>query len=76
MLSVSLNKTFHSFLPSFQGEENTKRHKEEGQVVMVTEHRDLDGGNRRGHIVIRVSICYVKNLVQEKDTGIIVRNLD
>ncbi|XP_041363202.1 rap guanine nucleotide exchange factor 6-like isoform X3 [Gigantopelta aegis] len=36
-----------------QGEENTKRHKEEGQVVMVTEHRDLDGGNRRGHILIR-----------------------
>ncbi|XP_048248295.1 rap guanine nucleotide exchange factor 6-like isoform X4 [Haliotis rufescens] len=36
-----------------QGEENTKRHEEEGHVVMLTEHRELDGGNRRGHIVIR-----------------------
>ena len=39
----------------FQGEENTRRHEEQGEVVMVTEHRELDGGNRRGHIVIRVS---------------------
>ncbi|KAL8569549.1 hypothetical protein ACOMHN_002095 [Nucella lapillus] len=36
-----------------QGEENTRKHKEQGEVVMVTEHRELDGGNRRGHIVIR-----------------------
>ncbi|XP_064594655.1 rap guanine nucleotide exchange factor 6-like isoform X3 [Liolophura sinensis] len=36
-----------------QGEENTKKHEEDGKVVMVTEHRVLDGGNRRGHIVIR-----------------------
>ncbi|XP_070185969.1 rap guanine nucleotide exchange factor 2-like isoform X2 [Littorina saxatilis] len=36
-----------------QGEENTRRHEEQGEVVMVTEHRELDGGNRRGHIVIR-----------------------
>lgn len=27
---------------------------EEGQVVMVTEHRVFDGGNRKGQIVIRV----------------------
>ncbi|XP_060559635.1 rap guanine nucleotide exchange factor 6-like isoform X14 [Ruditapes philippinarum] len=36
-----------------QGEENTKRHEEGGKVVMVTEHRVFDGGNRKGHIVIR-----------------------
>ena len=39
----------------FQGEENTKRHEEHGQIVMVTEHRILDSGNNKGHIVIRVS---------------------
>ena len=39
-----------------QGEENTRRHEEDGKVVMVTEHRVFDGGNRRGHIVIRVCI--------------------
>ncbi|XP_069123814.1 rap guanine nucleotide exchange factor 6-like isoform X8 [Argopecten irradians] len=36
-----------------QGEENTRRHEEEGNIVLVTEHRVFDGGNRRGHIVIR-----------------------
>lgn len=39
-----------------QGVENTRKHEEQGRVVMVTEHRVLDGGNRKGHIVIRVSI--------------------
>lgn len=38
-----------------QGKENTKRHVEDGEVVMVTEHRVFDGGNRRGQIIIRVS---------------------
>lgn len=40
-----------------QGEENTRRHEENGQLVMVTELRGtLDpGGVRRGHVVIRVS---------------------
>ncbi|XP_005105136.2 rap guanine nucleotide exchange factor 2 isoform X2 [Aplysia californica] len=36
-----------------QGEENILKHEEKGRVVMVTEHRELDGGNRKGHIVIR-----------------------
>uniref|UniRef100_A0A2C9LIN6 Rap guanine nucleotide exchange factor 2 n=1 Tax=Biomphalaria glabrata TaxID=6526 RepID=A0A2C9LIN6_BIOGL len=36
-----------------QGEENIKKHEEKGKVVMVTEHRELDGGNRKGHVVIR-----------------------
>ncbi|XP_077999088.1 rap guanine nucleotide exchange factor 2-like isoform X4 [Glandiceps talaboti] len=36
-----------------QGEENTRKVEEEGEVVMVTEHRILDGGNRKGHIVIK-----------------------
>ena len=40
----------------YQGEENTRRHEEAGEVVLVTEHRVLDGGNRKGHIVIRVSV--------------------
>lgn len=39
-----------------QGEENTVRHEEEGEVVLITEHRVLDSGNRKGHIVIKVSI--------------------
>lgn len=40
----------------WQGEENTRKHEEKGEVVMVTEHRELDGGNRKGQIVIRVSM--------------------
>ncbi|KAK3711003.1 hypothetical protein RRG08_009593 [Elysia crispata] len=36
-----------------QGEENIKKHEEKGRVVMVTEHRELDGGHKKGHIVIR-----------------------
>ena len=39
-----------------QGEENTLRHEENGEVVMITEHRVLDGGNRKGHIVIKVRL--------------------
>jgi len=40
-----------------QGQENTRRHEENGQVVLVTEQRGLmDGGGRRGHVVIRVNI--------------------
>ncbi|KAL5018419.1 hypothetical protein ScPMuIL_004141 [Solemya velum] len=35
-----------------QGNENTKQH-EGGEVVMVTEHRVFEGGNRRGNIAIR-----------------------
>lgn len=40
----------------YQGEENTRRHEEAGEVVLVTEHRVLDSGARKGHIVIRVSL--------------------
>lgn len=38
-----------------QGEENTQKHEEDGQLVMVTElrHGATDGGQRRGHVVIR-----------------------
>ncbi|GLG96449.1 Guanine nucleotide-releasing factor 2 [Gryllus bimaculatus] len=37
-----------------QGEENTRRHEEGGRLVLVTELRGaLDGGSRRGHVVIR-----------------------
>ena len=38
----------------YQGEENTRRHEENGKLVLVTERRVLDGGNRQGHIVIKV----------------------
>ncbi|XP_071130706.1 rap guanine nucleotide exchange factor 6-like isoform X16 [Mytilus edulis] len=49
-----------------QGKENTKRHVEDGEVVMVTEHRVFDGGNRRGQIIIRASPDHLMNhLVQE-----------
>lgn len=39
-----------------QGEENTKRHEENGVLVLVTElrHGASEGGTRRGHVVIRV----------------------
>ena len=36
-----------------QGEENQRRHERDGQVVLVTEHRTMDNGARKGHIVIR-----------------------
>ena len=36
-----------------QGEENQRRHEKDGEVVLVTEHRILDNGARKGHIVIR-----------------------
>lgn len=40
-----------------QGEENTMKHEEDGHLVMVTElrHGAMEGGGRRGHVVIRVS---------------------
>lgn len=37
-----------------QGEENTRRHEENGQLVMVTEQRGALEGGRRGPVVIRV----------------------
>ena len=39
-----------------QGEENTKKHEEDGRVVMITELRGTFDGNgaRRGHVVIKV----------------------
>ncbi|XP_064457908.1 rap guanine nucleotide exchange factor 6-like isoform X3 [Ornithodoros turicata] len=36
-----------------RSEENTWKVEENGQVVLVTEHRSLDGGSREGHVVIR-----------------------
>lgn len=42
-----------------QGEENTRRHEENGLLVLVTEQRALDGGARRGHIPIRVRATFV-----------------
>ncbi|CAH1246957.1 RAPGEF6 [Branchiostoma lanceolatum] len=49
-----------------QGEVNTRRVEEEGEVVMVTEHRELDGGNRKGHIVIKgTPDRLIQHLVEE-----------
>ncbi|XP_076365591.1 rap guanine nucleotide exchange factor 2-like isoform X4 [Tachypleus tridentatus] len=42
---------YHKIL--HQGEENTRKHEEDGHVVLITERRVLDGGSRQGHIVIR-----------------------
>ncbi|XP_076045359.1 rap guanine nucleotide exchange factor 6-like isoform X2 [Oratosquilla oratoria] len=36
-----------------QGEENTHRLEEDGVVVLLTEQRNLDGGSRKGNIVIK-----------------------
>ncbi|KAI8521336.1 Rap guanine nucleotide exchange factor 2 [Branchiostoma belcheri] len=48
------------------GEVNTRRVEEEGEVVMVTEHRELDGGNRKGHIVIKgTPDRLIQHLVEE-----------
>ncbi len=47
----------------YQGEENTRRVEENGETVLVTEHRVLDSGNRKGHIVIRV--CNKKKLIPD-----------
>ncbi|XP_066148649.1 rap guanine nucleotide exchange factor 6 isoform X4 [Euwallacea fornicatus] len=40
-----------------QGEENTRRHEEDGNLVLVTELRGSaeSGSNRRGHVVIRAT---------------------
>lgn len=38
-----------------QGKSNVKVIEEGGEVVMVTEHRSTDGGNREGQVVIKVS---------------------
>lgn len=39
-------------------EKNTHKVEEEGEIVMVKEHRELDrSGTRKGHIVIKVN-CF------------------
>lgn len=40
-----------------QVEKNMQKVEEEGEIVMVKEHRELDRtGTRKGHIVIKVTI--------------------
>ena len=58
LLNLSEDEAKSYLCSPLQGEENTCRHEEKGEVVMVTEHRVLDAGNRKGHIVIRVSTWY------------------
>ncbi|CAI9720796.1 rap guanine nucleotide exchange factor 2 isoform X14 [Octopus vulgaris] len=54
-----------------EGEENTRKHEEQGQVVMVTEHRVLDGLNRKGHIVIRgTSERLMQHLIEEENSSV------
>uniref|UniRef100_A0A3Q3X769 Uncharacterized protein n=1 Tax=Mola mola TaxID=94237 RepID=A0A3Q3X769_MOLML len=41
-------------------EKNTHKVEEEGEIVMVKEHRELDrSGTRKGHIVIKVSVLFL-----------------
>lgn len=42
-----------------QSEENIRRHEENGELVLVTEQRPIDSGNRKGNIVIKV--CCILN---------------
>lgn len=43
-----------------QVELNTQRVEEEGEIVMVKEHRELDRtGTRKGHIVVKVNVYNV-----------------
>ncbi|XP_070544204.1 rap guanine nucleotide exchange factor 6-like [Ptychodera flava] len=52
-----------------QGEENTRKIKEEGEVVLITEHRVLDGGNRKGHVVIKgTPVRLMQHLVEDHST--------
>lgn len=54
-----------------QGVENTRKHEEQGRVVMVTEHRVLDGGNRKGHIVIRgTPERLMQHLIEEENSSV------
>ncbi|KAI0211121.1 Rap guanine nucleotide exchange factor 2 [Lamellibrachia satsuma] len=53
-----------------QGEENTRRHKEGDEVVLVTEHRVLDGGNRKGYIVIRGTVDRLINHLVEQHSAV------
>lgn len=46
-----------------QGEENTRRHEENGSLVMVTEQRGALEGGRRGPVVIRVGLHFVINVI-------------
>lgn len=42
-------------------EKNTHKVEEEGEIVMVKEHRELDrSGTRKGHIVIKVRIIFMR----------------
>lgn len=46
-----------------QVEKNMQKVEEEGEIVMVKEHRELDRtGTRKGHIVIKVTNLYLVKL--------------
>lgn len=47
-------KDYYSIL--HQSEENIRRHEENGVLVLVTEQRPIDAGNRKGNIVIKVRL--------------------
>ncbi|XP_065348320.1 rap guanine nucleotide exchange factor 2 isoform X2 [Cloeon dipterum] len=49
-----------------QGEENIRRHEDNGELVLVTEQRVIDSGSRRGHIAIRGTPArLMQHLVEE-----------
>lgn len=65
-------------------EKNTHKVEEEGEIVMVKEHRELDrSGTRKGHIVIKVSefnafqgIFYLSNARQNKQFSVYILTVD
>ena len=53
-----------------QGEENQRRHEEDGKVVMVTELRNVESDLRKGHIVIRGTPQRLMNHLMEDNSSV------
>ena len=50
-----------------QGEENTTKYEENGEVVLVTENRNVDNGARHGDIVISgTPDRLIKHLIEDR----------
>lgn len=53
-----------------QGQENQRRHEEDGKVVMVTELRNVESDLRKGHIVIRGTPQHLMNHLMEDNSSV------
>lgn len=53
-----------------QGEENQRRHEEDGNLVMVTELRNVESDIRKGHIVIRGTPQRLMNHLMEDNSSV------